>query len=102
VAVDGDDGTVVTLFVVAYVLLTLGLLAFELVAVFNEEPGDTITENTKRFLVLQSMMSGLLVWALWHFVGDDIWPGPAWVDLIFLGIGATLGATAWVVRTRRK
>ena len=60
-------------FAVAYVSGAATLVAAELYAVVRRRGrGDTITEKVKKSRPLHAIMSSLLIWGVWHFVGSDM------------------------------
>lgn len=59
-------------FTAAYLSGATVLVVAELTAVFRRQSGDTITEKVKASRILHAAMSSLLVWGVWHFVGNDL------------------------------
>jgi hypothetical protein len=60
-------------FAVAYVSGAATLVAAEFYAIFRRRgKGDTITEKVKGSRPLHAIMSSLLVWGVWHFIGSDL------------------------------
>lgn len=59
-------------FTASYLSGATVLVVAEFAAIFRKHPGDTITEKVKASRLLHSVMSSLLTWGLWHFVGNDV------------------------------
>lgn len=86
-------------FTVAYLSGASVLVAAEFAALFRRKPGDTITEKVKASRLLHSLMSSLLTWGVWHFIGNDL----TGYDSLAANIGvATAGGAAGVVAHARR
>ena len=59
-------------FTASYLTGAAVLITAEFAAIFRKKPGDTITEKVKKSRPLHAIMSSLLIWGVWHFVGSDM------------------------------
>lgn len=79
----------------AYILGGVTLFVAEMIAVFNNKSGDTITEKVKSNVVTWMAMSALVIWAAFHFVIDEIVDFGTIADIIVVVLGALAGYLAY-------
>lgn len=86
-------------FTVSYVSGAAVLVVAEGVAILRRNSGDTITEKVKASRLLHSLMSSLLTWGVWHFIGNDL----TGYDSLAANIGVAIagGAAGVVAHARR-
>ena len=84
-------------FLVIYLVATAIIVTAELVAVFNDKRGDTITEKVLSLRWGPGAMVSLLTWAWWHFTLGSMFEFAqgVLVNLIVVGVGFFIGLAAY-------
>ena len=84
-------------FLTIYIVAALVIVAAELVAVFNNKPGDTITEKVLSLRWSTGAMVSLLTWAWWHFTLGSLYEFAqgVFVNLIVVTVGFFIGVAAY-------
>jgi len=93
------------IFAISYIIGAVLLSVTELGAVARRQRGDTLTEKVRRMPLAHSAISGLVTWAVYHFVVIEWTPGtinhPA-TDVLIALAGTAGGYGAHLQRKKKE